>query len=94
MKSKEAPTAFGTMSFGAVGSGCRVCTRGEEHMRLAGKVAVITGAASGIGRATAQLFAREGARLMLGGVDESGVRQVAERVVRVEHQVEGSQHCD
>jgi meso-butanediol dehydrogenase / (S,S)-butanediol dehydrogenase / diacetyl reductase len=47
-------------------------------MRLAGKVAVITGAASGIGAATARLFAREGARLMLGDLDEAGVRRVAE----------------
>ncbi len=51
-------------------------------MRLEGKVAVITGAASGIGRATAQVFAREGARLMLGDVDEAGVRQVAAGIVR------------
>jgi NAD(P)-dependent dehydrogenase (short-subunit alcohol dehydrogenase family) len=47
-------------------------------MRLAGKVAVITGAASGIGAASARLFAREGARLMLGDLDEAGVRRVAE----------------
>ena len=32
---------------------------------MAGSVAIVTGAASGIGRATAELFADEGARLAL-----------------------------
>ncbi|MEM7170645.1 MAG: SDR family NAD(P)-dependent oxidoreductase [Pseudomonadota bacterium] len=40
-------------------------------MRLKGKVAVITGAASGIGWACAQRFAREGARVVLSDVDET-----------------------
>lgn len=39
-------------------------------MQLAGKVTAITGAASGIGLATARLFAREGAPLVLGDLDE------------------------
>ncbi len=40
--------------------------------KLEGKSAIITGAASGIGRATALLFAREGARLALADVDPAG----------------------
>jgi NAD(P)-dependent dehydrogenase (short-subunit alcohol dehydrogenase family) len=49
-------------------------------MRLEGKVAVITGAASGIGLATARLFGQEGARLMLGDVDEPAGRGAAEEI--------------
>jgi NAD(P)-dependent dehydrogenase (short-subunit alcohol dehydrogenase family) len=43
--------------------------------RLAGKVAIVTGAGSGIGRATALLFAAEGASVMCADIDEDGVRQ-------------------
>jgi NAD(P)-dependent dehydrogenase (short-subunit alcohol dehydrogenase family) len=39
---------------------------------LDGKVAIITGAGSGIGRATSQIFAREGAKLLLADVQEEG----------------------
>ena len=42
-----------------------------------GKSVVITGAAKGIGRATAGVFAREGARLVLNDVDESGLQHAA-----------------
>ena len=42
---------------------------------LDGKVAIITGAGSGIGRATAKIFAREGAKLVLADVVEDGGKQ-------------------
>jgi NAD(P)-dependent dehydrogenase (short-subunit alcohol dehydrogenase family) len=48
-------------------------------MRLAGKVAIITGAGSGIGRATARRFAAEGAYLVLGDKSEA-VYETAEHV--------------
>lgn len=48
--------------------------------RLRGKVAVVTGAAKGIGRATAELFAREGARLVVTDVDEDGLSLLRERL--------------
>ncbi len=39
---------------------------------LDGKIALLTGAASGIGRATAKIFAREGAKLVLADIVEAG----------------------
>ncbi len=46
--------------------------------RLAGKHAVITGAASGIGEATARLFAAEGATVILADVDEQRGKRLAD----------------
>ena len=46
--------------------------------RLGGKSAVITGAAKGIGRATAQLFAVEGARLVITDIDAAGLGAAAD----------------
>jgi len=37
-------------------------------MRLAGKVAIVSGAASGMGAATARMFAREGAKVVVADV--------------------------
>jgi 3-oxoacyl-[acyl-carrier protein] reductase len=43
--------------------------------RLQGKVAVVTGAASGLGRAVAQRFVREGARVVLGDINPAGLQE-------------------
>jgi 3-oxoacyl-[acyl-carrier protein] reductase len=47
---------------------------------FAGKTIIITGAASGIGRATALIFASEGANVVCADVNEAGARETAERV--------------
>jgi 2-hydroxycyclohexanecarboxyl-CoA dehydrogenase len=41
-------------------------------MEMQGRTVIVTGGASGIGRATAFLLAREGARVLIGDVDEAG----------------------
>jgi NAD(P)-dependent dehydrogenase (short-subunit alcohol dehydrogenase family) len=49
----------------------------DERGRLSGKVAVVTGGASGIGRAIAERYATEGACVVLGDVNESMLDEVA-----------------
>ncbi|HKM85134.1 MAG TPA: SDR family oxidoreductase [Terriglobales bacterium] len=51
-------------------------------MQLAGKVALITGGASGIGRATALLFAREGAAIVLADLNADAGHRVAAQITQ------------
>jgi len=49
-------------------------------MRLANKVAIVTGAASGMGAATARRFAREGAAIVVADMLEDEGRAVADSI--------------
>jgi NAD(P)-dependent dehydrogenase (short-subunit alcohol dehydrogenase family) len=48
--------------------------------RVEGKIVAVTGAATGIGRASAEALAREGAVVLLGDVDDANGRHVAEAI--------------
>jgi NAD(P)-dependent dehydrogenase (short-subunit alcohol dehydrogenase family) len=50
-------------------------------LRLKDRVCLITGAASGIGQATAKLFAREGALVLVADIDDQGARTTVESIV-------------
>jgi NAD(P)-dependent dehydrogenase (short-subunit alcohol dehydrogenase family) len=49
-------------------------------MRLAGKVALVTGGASGMGESEASIFAREGARVIVGDILQKEGAQVVEKI--------------
>ena len=51
-----------------------------EINRFQGKVALITGAASGIGKATAFRLGEEGAKLMICDLNESGLKEVSSKL--------------
>lgn len=49
-------------------------------MKLKDKVAIVTGSTSGMGRATAELFAREGAKVVVTGRNEQRAKEVVEKI--------------
>src|SRR4029453_18399558 len=52
--------------------------RNEPSMRLANKIALITGAATGIGRAIALRFAQEGAQVMVADINDQAGQVTAD----------------
>jgi NAD(P)-dependent dehydrogenase (short-subunit alcohol dehydrogenase family) len=50
-------------------------------MKLSGRVAIVTGAASGIGRASSLAFAREGAQVIAADLDEQGGKETVARIL-------------
>lgn len=66
--------------------------------RLRGKVAIITGAASGQGRAGAILFAKEGAKVVVSDLDEEGATAVAAAIgdaaIAIRHDVSDASSWD
>lgn len=56
---------------------------------IAGSVAVVTGAASGIGRATALAFARYGAKVGLVDIDADGIEETASRIAALGGEARG-----
>src|SRR5207302_10254290 len=57
-------------------------------MEMQDRTVVVTGGASGIGRATALLLAREGARVLIGDKDETGGEATAEQARSAGHAAE------
>jgi NAD(P)-dependent dehydrogenase (short-subunit alcohol dehydrogenase family) len=55
------------------------------HLSFESKVALVTGAGSGMGLATAQAFAAEGAAVVLADVNEAAVREAAQQLVAAGH---------
>jgi NAD(P)-dependent dehydrogenase (short-subunit alcohol dehydrogenase family) len=59
------------------------CAAAASAMRLKDKVAIVTGAASGIGKEIALTFARAGAKVAIADLNKGAARSVAEEIAKV-----------
>jgi len=61
-------------------AGFELCIEKERAMRLAGKIALVTGGASGFGAGIARTFAREGAKVAILDLNDTGAKEVASSI--------------
>src|SRR5579862_5790884 len=59
---------------------CGKDSAGDIHMRLENKIAIITGAGSGMGRAASYLFAKEGAKIAAIDINGDAAEETAKRI--------------
>ena len=69
-----------------VGTGTATDWVTTSDMRLKDKVALITGASSGIGKASAKLFAAEGANVVIADVNDEGAQQAMKEILSEGHE--------
>lgn len=61
--------------------------KGVGYMRLDGKVAIITGSASGIGKAATELFLQKGAKVVIADINAEAGKQYEEELLKQEYDV-------
>src|SRR3984957_18785743 len=82
--------SYAVRGLGVLGRGESACTREERVMELAGKIALVTGAASGSGLGIATAFAQAGAKVMLCDIEEAALSAALEQLRLTNVDVDGA----